>query len=72
MSRDVLSITQVNEYIRSILDRDGLLANVAVRGEISNYKMRSEEHTSELQSRHIISYAVFCLDRTRLNSSHAT
>src|ERR1035437_4711643 len=33
---------------------------------------RSEEHTSELQSRQY-SYAVFCLDRksTRLNSSHA-
>ena len=26
-------------------------------------KSRSEEHTSELQSRKIISYAVFCLDR---------
>ena len=25
--------------------------------------VRSEEHTSELQSRWIISYAVFCLDR---------
>ena len=24
---------------------------------------RSEEHTSELQSRELISYAVFCLDR---------
>ena len=24
---------------------------------------RSEEHTSELQSRTLISYAVFCLDR---------
>ena len=24
---------------------------------------RSEEHTSELQSRHIISYAVFCLKK---------
>lgn len=44
MSRDVLSITQVNEYIRSILDRDGLLANVAVRGEISNYKMYPSGH----------------------------
>ena len=33
---------------------------------------RSEEHMSELQSRTLISYAVFCLDRksTRLNSSH--
>ena len=44
MSRDVLSITQINEYIRSILDRDGLLANVAVRGEISNYKMYPSGH----------------------------
>ena len=35
-------------------------------------EFRSEEHTSELQSRSTISYAVFCLDRksTRLNSSH--
>ena len=34
--------------------------------------LRSEEHTSELQSRTVISYAVFCLDQksTRLNSSH--
>src|ERR1044071_10511903 len=32
---------------------------------------RSEEHTSELQSRVDISYAVFCLKKnTRLNSSH--
>ena len=44
MSRDVLSITQVNEYIRGILDRDGLLANIAVRGEISNYKMYPSGH----------------------------
>ena len=36
-------------------------------------RLRSEEHTSELQSQLTISYAVFCLDRksTRLNSSHS-
>src|ERR1043165_5835556 len=28
-------------------------------------KPRSEEHTSELQSRGLISYAVFCLKKTR-------
>lgn len=44
MSREVLSITQVNEYIRGILDRDGLLSNVAVRGEISNYKLYPSGH----------------------------
>src|SRR5213075_3556009 len=33
---------------------------------------RSEEHTSELQSRLVISYAVSCLKKkTRLNSIHA-
>ena len=44
MARDVLSITQVNEYIRTVLDRDLLLNNVAVRGEISNYKMYPSGH----------------------------
>src|ERR1051325_9650215 len=28
-----------------------------------NYKYRSEEHTSELQSPYVISYAVFCLKK---------
>ena len=32
MAQEVLSITQINEYIRSVIDRDGLLAGVAVRG----------------------------------------
>ena len=44
MAQEVLSITQINEYIRSVIDRDGLLAGVAVRGEISNYKMYPSGH----------------------------
>ena len=44
MPQDVLSITQINEYIRSVIDRDGLLSGVAVRGEISNYKMYPSGH----------------------------
>lgn len=44
MPQDVLSITQVNEYIRAVIDRDSLLAGVAVRGEISNYKMYPSGH----------------------------
>lgn len=44
MARDVLSITQVNEYIRGVLDRDALLGNLAVRGEISNYKQYPSGH----------------------------
>ena len=44
MAQNVLSITQLNEYIRSKLDADGLLNQVAVRGEISNYKMYPSGH----------------------------
>lgn len=44
MSQNILSITQINEYIRSAMDQDPLLGNVAVRGEISNYKMYPSGH----------------------------
>lgn len=44
MQKQVLSITQINEYIRSRLDVDPLLTNVAVRGEISNYKLYPSGH----------------------------
>lgn len=39
-----LSITQINEYIRGKMDSDALLNQVAVRGEISNYKMYPSGH----------------------------
>ena len=44
MAKEILSVTQINEYIRSVLDRDALLSGVAVRGEISNYKMYPSGH----------------------------
>ena len=44
MAQNVLSITQLNEYIQRKLDSDGLLNQVAVRGEISNYKMYPSGH----------------------------
>ena len=44
MQQQVLSITQINEYIRGRMDADPLLGNVAVRGEISNYKMYPSGH----------------------------
>lgn len=44
MTQQVLSITQINEYIRSMMDSDALLAGVAVRGEVSNYKMYPSGH----------------------------
>lgn len=44
MAQDVLSITQINEYIRARLDQDPLLREIAVRGEISNYKLYPSGH----------------------------
>ena len=44
MAQQVLSITQINEYIRSLMDADVLLTGLAVRGEISNYKMYPSGH----------------------------
>ena len=44
MSQQVLTITQINEYIRSLMDGDRLLMNVAVKGEISNYKVYPSGH----------------------------
>lgn len=44
MSRQVLSITQINEYIRRMMDSDALLGSIAVRGEISNYKVYPSGH----------------------------
>lgn len=40
----ILSITQLNEYIRNMMDTDPRLAQVAVRGEVSNYKLYPSGH----------------------------
>ena len=44
MSQQVLSITQISEYIRTMMDRDSILSGLAVRGEISNYKVYPSGH----------------------------
>ena len=44
MAQNILSISQLNEYIRGKMDTDPLLAQVAVRGEISNYKLYPSGH----------------------------
>lgn len=44
MSSQILSITQVNEYVRSLMDRDGVLTALSVKGEISNYKVYPSGH----------------------------
>ena len=44
MAQQVLTITQINEYIRNLMDSDGILRCIAVRGEISNYKVYPSGH----------------------------
>ncbi len=42
--QQTLSVTQVNTYIQGKMDQDMLLSAVAVRGEISNYKLYPSGH----------------------------
>ncbi len=44
MEKQVLSVGQISEYIKSKLDSDSRLSNIAVRGEISNYKVYPSGH----------------------------
>ena len=39
-----LSVTELSQYIKLLLDRDDVLSAVTVRGELSNYKMHSSGH----------------------------
>ena len=38
-ARPVYSVTQINTYIKGMLDSDRVLTGVFIRGEISNYKV---------------------------------
>jgi exodeoxyribonuclease VII large subunit len=44
MSNVILTVHQLNDYVRILLTRDPLLQNVRVRGEISNFKLHSSGH----------------------------
>lgn len=44
MSQQVITVTQINEYIRAMMDSDRLLNQVAIKGEISNYKLYPSGH----------------------------
>ncbi len=44
MNRQIYSVTQINRYIKALLDGDRLLSDVAVRGELSNYKCYASGH----------------------------
>ncbi len=40
----VLEVSQVNSYIKEMLDADGLLGSLCIRGELSNYKKYPSGH----------------------------
>lgn len=42
--RSELTVSELNSYIKRILDKDNLLSAVTVRGEISNFKRHSSGH----------------------------
>ena len=44
MEQKVLSVGQLNDYIKTRLDGDPHLRNIAIRGELSNYKMYPSGH----------------------------
>ena len=64
-SRRTLSVTQLNEYLKMLLDGDRVLSSVWVRGEISNFKLYPSGHayftlkdpTGQLKSVMFRSYA---------------
>ena len=42
--REALSVTQLNGYIKLMMDNDDFLSSVAIRGEISNFKRHTSGH----------------------------
>ena len=43
-SRMILNVTQINEYIRSLINQDEVLSMITVRGEISNLTIHRSGH----------------------------
>ena len=44
MEKQIVSVGQINEYIKARLDSDPRLSNIAIRGELSNYKVYPSGH----------------------------
>ncbi len=43
-SNNVLTVAAVNKYIKSLLNRDMVLGDICIRGEVSNFKAHSSGH----------------------------
>lgn len=44
MNRQIFTIEQVNNYVKSLMDKNPVLQNLWIRGEISNFKLHSSGH----------------------------
>lgn len=44
MNNNVLTVSAVNKYLKSLLNQDRLLNNIIIQGEISNFKAHSSGH----------------------------
>lgn len=44
MERMTLSVTELNTYVKTLVDRDPVLLDLCVRGELSNYKIYPSGH----------------------------
>src|SRR3546814_5910708 len=58
--------------LRPVLASSSTLARQIAQGAPADIFLRSEEHTSELQSLMRISYAVFCLKKKKINNTQYT
>src|SRR3546814_6777751 len=71
-SRDLREATAISPTVlQSRLD-ELRAAGIAELARGSGYRLRSEEHTSELQSLMRISYAVLCLTKTKKRKKENT
>src|SRR3546814_1881971 len=74
----VISAVYLQAFTRWLRNRHGFrgLPDIPCTGQgrephpTTKRQLRSEEHTSELQSLMRISYAVFCLKKTKLNNNN--
>ena len=44
MEQTIFAVSQVNEYIKAMMDREPLLNELFIRGELSNYKVYPSGH----------------------------
>jgi len=44
MEQKIYDVSQVNTYIKQMLDRDAILGGICIRGELSNYKIYPSGH----------------------------